>query len=194
MPALLLRGARLIDRLNERIGHGVRWLVLAAVLISASNAMVRYLFNVSSNAWLELQWYLFAAVFLLASPYTLLCNEHVRIDVVTGSLSRRTQAIIDILGGIFFLLPMALMVLVLSWSGFVESFVRQEVSADAGGLIRWPARLLIPVGFALLTLQGLSEIVKRIAFLRGLAADPAAHPPPADDRTPNRPNSGAGTQ
>lgn len=171
---LLLRLSGLIDRLNTAVGRTVYWLVLVVALVSAGNAVVRYTFNTSSNAWLEIQWYLFAAVFLLCSGYTLLNNEHIRIDVVAGRFSRRTQTWIDIIGGVFFLLPMACLILWLSWPIFVGSFISGEQSSDAGGLIRWPAKLLIPAGFALLALQGLSETIKRVAFLMGLAPDPAA--------------------
>ena len=169
---LLLRLSRAIDWLNQRVGHLVYWLILAAVVVSAGNATVRYLFDKSSNGWLELQWYLFSAVFLLAAGYTLLHNEHVRIDVIIGHLPARMRAWIDLLGGIFFLLPMALIIMALSWPLVVESVLRNEFSADAGGLLRWPVKLLIPVGFLLLALQGVSEIIKRAAFLLGRIADP----------------------
>jgi TRAP-type mannitol/chloroaromatic compound transport system permease small subunit len=172
--SLLLAISRLIDRLNEAVGRTVKWLVLVAVLISAGNAVVRYSLNRSSNAWLEIQWYLFAAVFLLCAGYTLLRNEHVRIDVVAGRLSARAQAWIDLFGSLVFLLPMALIIGVLSWPQVADSFARGEMSGDAGGLIRWPVKLLIPVGFALLALQGVSELIKRIAFLAGRIPDPAA--------------------
>jgi TRAP-type mannitol/chloroaromatic compound transport system permease small subunit len=168
----MLRFSRLIDALNERVGRSVYWLVLAAVLVSAGNALVRKIFDMSSNAYLELQWYLFSAVFLLCSGYTLLRNEHVRIDVIAGRFSRRTQAWIDILGTLFFLLPMTCIFIYLSWPAFVRTWVENEVSPSAGGLILWPARLLVPVGFTLLTLQGVSELIKRIGFLRGAAPDP----------------------
>jgi len=168
----LLAVSRLVDRVNQEIGRAVSWLILAAVLVSSTNATVRYLFDTSSNGWLELQWYLFAAVFLLAAGYTLLRNEHVRIDIVISRLSPRGRAWIDIIGGLLFLLPMALLIMYLSWPGFVESYRLHEVSADAGGLLRWPARLLIPVGFFLLSAQGISEIIKRIAFLAGAGPDP----------------------
>jgi len=171
--SFLLRLSRAIDALNERVGHLVYWLILAAVLVSAGNAMVRYAFDMSSNGWLELQWYLFSAVFLLAAGYTLLHNEHVRIDVIIGRFSPQTRAWVDLLGGLFFLLPMAIVITVLSWPVFVESWTRNEVSSDAGGLLRWPVKLLIPVGFLLLVLQGISEIIKRIAFLLGRIPDPA---------------------
>ena len=170
--SFLLRLSRAIDALNERVGHLVYWLVLAAVVVSAANASVRYAFDMSSNAWLELQWYLFSAVFLLAAGYTLLHNEHVRIDVIVSRLSPRGRAWVDLLGGHFFLLPMAIIIMVLSWPIVVESFGRNEYSSDAGGLLRWPVKILIPIGFLLLTLQGVSEIIKRIGFLRGQIPDP----------------------
>lgn len=169
---LLLAGSRAIDALNERVGRLVLWLVLVMVLVSSANAVSRYTLNLSSNAWLELQWYLFAAVFLLCSGYTFLHNEHIRIDVVSGRLSRRTQVWIDIFGTVFFLLPMSIIIMWLSWPVFVNAWASGEISSNAGGLIRWPARLLVPVGFGLLTLQGISELIKRIAFLRGLIPDP----------------------
>ena len=169
----LLRLSGLIDRLNSVVGRAVTWLVLAMTLISSGNAVIRYTFNYSSNAWLEIQWYLFSAVFLLCSGYTLFHNEHIRIDVIAGRFSRRTQTWIEVIGGIFFLLPMACLILWLSWPIFVNSLVSGEMSSDAGGLIRWPAKMLIPVGFALLALQGLSETIKRIGFLMGVSPDPA---------------------
>ncbi|HYM02289.1 MAG TPA: TRAP transporter small permease subunit [Stellaceae bacterium] len=169
----LIKASNVIDRLNERVGHLVYWLILVSVIVSSGNATIRYIFDRSSNAWLELQWYLFSAVFLLGAGYTLLHNQHVRIDIIIGRLSPRSRAWIDLLGGIFFLLPMAILIMRLSWPQFIESFMRNEYSADAGGLLRWPARLLVPVGFFLLVLQGLSEIIKRIAFLRGLIPDPS---------------------
>jgi TRAP-type mannitol/chloroaromatic compound transport system permease small subunit len=167
----LLRLSRAIDALNEQVGHLVYWLVLAAVVVSAGNAMMRYTFDMSSNAWLELQWYLFSAVFLLAAGYTLLHNEHVRIDVVYGHLPPRVRAWIDLVGSVFFLLPMALIIMVLSWPIVVESIERNEYSSDAGGLLRWPVKILIPIGFLLLVLQGISEIIKRIGFLLGHIPD-----------------------
>ncbi len=169
---LLLTISRAIDWLNERIGRLVLWLVLVMVLVSSANAMSRYLLNISSNAFLELQWYLFATVFLLCSGYTLLHNEHIRIDVVSSRLSTRTRMWIDIFGTVFFLLPMSLFIMWLSWPIFMNAWVSGEISSNAGGLIRWPARLLVPVGFFLLSLQGISELIKRIAFLRGLIPDP----------------------
>jgi TRAP-type mannitol/chloroaromatic compound transport system permease small subunit len=169
----LLAFSRAVDGLNTAVGRLVSWCILIAVLVSAGNAVVRYSLDTSSNAWLEVQWYLFSAIFLLCAGYTLLRNEHVRIDIFAGRFSRRTQTWIDILGGVFFLLPMAVIIGWLSWPFFLESFLRHEHSGDAGGLIRWPVKLLMPIGFALLTLQGLSEIIKRIAFLLGRGPDPA---------------------
>ncbi len=170
---ILLALSRLIDALNERVGRLVYWLVLAAVVISAGNASVRYLLHTSSNGWLEVQWYLFSGVFLLASGYTLLRNEHIRIDVVVSRFSERTLTWIDIFGTVLFLLPMSLVIMYLAWPMFIESWVRNEMSSDAGGLIRWPVKLLVPVGFALLSLQGISELIKRVAFLMGLIPNPA---------------------
>ncbi|MBI1244166.1 MAG: TRAP transporter small permease subunit [Alphaproteobacteria bacterium] len=168
----LMQLSRLIDRLNALVGRGIYWFVLAAVLVSSINATIRYSFHQSSNAWLELQWYLFAAVFLLGAGYTLLHNEHIRIDVVNSHLSRRTQIWIDIFGTILFLLPFTILIMYLSWPIAVNSIVSNEQSSDAGGLVRWPARLLVPVGFFLLVIQALSELIKRIAFLTGDGPDP----------------------
>jgi len=168
----LLALARGIDVLNERLGRLVYWCVLIMVLVSAANATSRYALNLASNAWLELQWYLFAAVFLLCSGYTLLHNEHIRIDVVSSHLSRRTQVWIDVFGLVFFLLPMSLFIMWLSWPIFMNAWTSGEISGSAGGLIRWPVRLLVPAGFFLLSLQGFSELIKRIAFLMGLIPDP----------------------
>jgi TRAP-type mannitol/chloroaromatic compound transport system permease small subunit len=168
----LLGLSRFIDALNDRVGKAVLWLVLASVLISAGNAIVRKAFDTSSNALLEIQWYLFAAVFLLAAGYTLLNNEHVRIDVITSRLSDRKRAWIDVIGLVCFLMPFAVLTLGLSIPYFYQAFVSGEVSSNAGGLIRWPVYLLIPVGFFLLGLQGISELIKRIAFLKGLIEDP----------------------
>jgi TRAP-type mannitol/chloroaromatic compound transport system permease small subunit len=169
----LLALSRLVDRVTERIGHWIYWLVLAAVLISAANAVVRKAFNFSSNSFLEIQWYLFSAIFLFLAGYTLKNNEHVRIDIITGRFSARVRAMIDIFGTLFFLLPMAFLIMWLSWPVFVDAYVRNEVSTNAGGLIIWPARLLVPVGFFLLIVQALSELIKRIAFLKGLIPDPS---------------------
>jgi len=140
--------------------------------VSAANATSRYALNLASNAWLELQWYLFAGVFLLCSGYTLLHNEHIRIDVVSSQLSRRAQVWIDVFGIVFFLLPMSLFIMWLSWPVFMNAWTSGEISGSAGGLIRWPARLLVPLGFFLLSAQGFSELIKRIAYLRGLIPDP----------------------
>ena len=164
----LLSLSRFIDAINEKIGLAISWALLLAVLICSGNALVRYIFNSSSNAWLEIQWYLFGAIFLLASAYTLKRNEHVRIDVVVGRFSKRTQVWIDVFGFIFFLLPATLLILYFSIPFAYESIRNQEVSSNAGGLIIWPAKTLIPVGFFLLTLQGISELIKRIGFLMGL--------------------------
>ncbi len=169
---LLLKLSQLIDWLTERVGKGAFWLVLIMTLISAGNAVVRFIFNYSSNGLLEIQWYLFAAVFLLCSPYTLQKNEHVRIDVLSGKLSPRGLAVIDIIGTIFFLLPMVVLVLWLSLPLVAESYRINEHSANAGGLIRWPVKILLPIGFSLLALQGISELIKRIAFLAGMIDEP----------------------
>jgi TRAP-type mannitol/chloroaromatic compound transport system permease small subunit len=163
----LIRFAQVIDSINERVGRAVQWLVLAATLISATNAVVRHALGLSSNAWLEIQWFLFAAIFLLGAGYTLRHNGHVRIDILYGRLPARAQAWIDLAGTLLFLLPLTLLMAWLSWPGFIESWTRGEMSADAGGLVRWPVRLLIPTGFVLLALQGVSEAIRRIAFLRG---------------------------
>ena len=148
------------------------WLLLAAVLISTVNAIVRKAFNWSSNGLLEIQWYLFAGAFLLGAAYTLLHNEHVRIDVVSGKFSRRTQTWIEVIGSIFFLLPYCAMVLWTSVPWFLNSLASGETSSNAGGLILWPAKILVPIGFTLLTAQGISELIKRLAFLKGLIPDP----------------------
>ncbi len=166
--SFLLSFSRFIDALNEKIGLAISWALLLAVLICSGNALVRYTFNTSSNAWLEIQWYLFGAIFLLASSYTLKRNEHVRIDVVVGRFSKRTQVWVDVFGFIFFLLPATLLILYFAVPFAYESIRNQEVSSNAGGLIIWPAKTLIPVGFLLLSLQGLSELIKRIGYLMGL--------------------------
>jgi TRAP-type mannitol/chloroaromatic compound transport system permease small subunit len=173
MMKLCLGLSRAIDALNEQIGKLTYWLILAAVLISTGNAIVRYAFNRSSNSWLEIQWYLFSFVFLFCAGYTLLHNQHVRIDILSGMLSAKGRAWIDILGTIFFLLPMAIAIMWLSWPVFVDAYQSNEVSTNAGGLTVWPARLMLPVGFFLLVLQGLSELIKRVAFLLGMIPDPA---------------------
>lgn len=163
-----------IDRLNTFVGRYVIWLILASTVISAVNAVVRKAFNVSSNAYLEVQWYLFAAAFLLAAGYTLLNGEHVKIDVISGRLSKRKQIWIDVIGFTVFLTPVCLAIL---WYGipfFLKGLQSGEMSSNAGGLIRWPVYLMMPLGFGLLVLQGLSELIKRIAFLQGLIDDPTA--------------------
>lgn len=167
MQALLFISKK-INALNETIGQAISWALLAAVLICSGNALVRYGLNNSSNGWLEIQWYLFSAVFLLGAPYTLRRNEHVRIDVITGRFSQRTQVWIDLLGFIFFLLPIVALILYLGVPYAWHSIQSQEMSSNAGGLIVWPAKLLIPLGFLLMLLQGFSEIIKRVGFLRGL--------------------------
>ncbi len=170
---LLLTLSRWIDNATEHIGRTVYWLVLVAVLISAANATVRKIFNYSSNSFLEIQWYLFSLIFLFCAGYTLKHNEHVRIDIISGRLSARGRAMIDIFGTLVFLLPMAFLIMYLSWPVFVDAWTRNEVSTNAGGLTVWPARLMVPVGFFLLIVQALSELIKRIAFLKGLIPDPS---------------------
>src|SRR3954466_5774812 len=164
----LLRFARAVDRLNELIGRGVSWLGLAAVLICAAAALARYGMDIGSNAWLEIQWYLNSAVFLLVAAYALRRNDHVRIDAIAGRLPPRLLAWIHIVGGIFALLPAMIIIAWYSWPSLASSFRINEYSSDPGGLIRWPVRLLIPVAFSLIALQGVSEIIKRIGFLKGL--------------------------
>lgn len=168
----LLTFSKVIDRINEFIGRQIAWLVLVAVLVSAINATMRKMFDMSSNAWLELQWYLYGAVFLLAASYTLQRNEHVRIDFVSNMLSKRTRDWIDLFGHLFFLLPFTTLIVFLSWPWFLHSFAIQEVSTNAGGLIIWPAKILVVIGFSMLTLQAVSEIIKRIAVLQGLIDEP----------------------
>ncbi len=170
----LLAISRRIDRLSIAVGRGVSWLILAAVVISAGNAIVRKVLDMSSNAWLEVQWYLFGAVFMLAAAYTLERNEHIRIDVISGMLSKRTRDWIDVIGHVVMLLPLTLLMSYLCWTFFWKAFVSGEMSGSAGGLVLWPARLAIFLGFALLFLQALSELVKRIAVLQGLIPDPHA--------------------
>lgn len=170
----LIALSRAIDGLNAFVHRWVKWLVLAAILISAGNAISRKLFSASSNAFLEAQWYLFSAVFLLAAAYTLQVGEHVKIDLLFGRFSRRTQVWIEVFGTIFFLFPFCLITLWLVWPVAVAKIATSEMSSNAGGLPLWPVWILIPIGFALLTLQGVSELVKRIAFLNGAGPDPAA--------------------
>jgi TRAP-type mannitol/chloroaromatic compound transport system permease small subunit len=168
----LLAFSRSVDRMSEAVGKATIWLVLIVVVISAGNAVVRYTFDWSSNGLLEIQWYLFSAIFLLSAGYVLKHNEHIRIDVIAGRLSQRTQNWIDVFGILVFLLPMVIMTTYLSWPVFMNAWNSGETSANPGGLIRWPVRLLMPIGFFLLLLQGLSELVKRIAFLTGRAPNP----------------------
>jgi len=168
----LLKLSGTIDAINELIGKLVMWLVLAAVLISAGNAVMRKAFDISSNAYLEIQWYLFAAVFMLGAGYVFLRNAHVRIDFISSKLSKRTNTIIDILGMVVFTIPLCAILITLSWPVFSRAWVSGEMSQNAGGLIRWPAFLLVPLGFGLLMLQCASELIKRFAFLRGLTKEP----------------------
>ena len=170
--APLLKLSGLIDRLNELLGKVIMWLVLAAVLISSGNAIMRKAFSIGSNAYLEIQWYLFAAVFMLGVGYVMLKNAHVRIDFTSSQLSKRTNALIDAIGIVVFTIPLSIIMIDLGWPLFHRAWVSGEMSQNAGGLIRWPVMLLIPAGFAVLLLQAFSELVKRIAFLRGLRAEP----------------------
>jgi TRAP-type mannitol/chloroaromatic compound transport system permease small subunit len=168
----LLQLSRLIDAVNEWIGKFVMWLVLAAVLISAGNAVMRKAFDIGSNAFLEIQWYLFAAVFMLGSGYVWLRNAHVRIDFIATKLSKRTNTLIDIAGMLLFTIPLCVILIGLSWPVFERAWVSGEMSQNAGGLIRWPALLLIPMGFCILALQSVSELIKRVAFLTGHRSEP----------------------
>ena len=170
--AALLKLSDLIDRINLWLGKVIMWLVLAAVVISTGNAIVRKAFNIGSNAWLEIQWYLFAAVFMLGVGYVMLKNGHVRIDFVSSKLSRRTNALIDAIGIVVFTIPLALIMLKLGWPLFERAWTSGEMSENAGGLIRWPVLALLPAGFVILAAQALSELIKRIAFLTGHRAEP----------------------
>lgn len=170
--AALLALSRLIDRINETIGKAVSWLILVAILVAATNAVVRKIFNTSSNAWLELQWYLFGAAFLLAAAYTLKQNEHIRIDIVYGAISRRKQHWVDLLGHVFFLMPMVILMIWLLLPYVSLSYRSGEMSTNSGGLILWPAKALILAGFVLLFAQGVSEIIKKIGVMMGLIEDP----------------------
>ena len=180
----MLTLSRLIDRLNSAVGRSVAWLVLAAVLVSAGNAVVRKLFNTSSNAFLEIQSYLFSAVFLLAAGHTLLRQEHVRIDVLSARLSPRMRAWIDVFGIVCFLQPLVVVVIGLSWPLLARAFASGEMSSNAGGLIRWPVLALLPLGFVLLGAQGVSELIKRVAFLRGATLEPTATETAAESGQP----------
>lgn len=168
---LLLSFSALIDALNEKIGNFCNWLVLLACVVSAGNAMVRYAYDTSSNAWLEIQWYMFAVIVMLGASYTMKRNEHVRVDIFYMTLSRRGQLWVDILGTLVFLLPTCTILAWLSWPFFMQSFNVNEHSSNAGGLLRWPIKLVLPLGFALVALQGVSELIKRVAFLNGYAVD-----------------------
>ena len=171
----LLKLSGLVDALNERVGRVIMWLILAAVLLSAGNAIVRKAFRMGSAAFLEMQWYLFSGVFLLGAGYAFLKNVHVRIDFISSRLSERTRSWIDIVGIIVFLAPLCLILIRLSWPLFVNAWISGEMSQNAGGLIRWPVYLLVPLGMVLLLLQSASELIKRFAFLRGLIPDSLAH-------------------
>lgn len=171
----LLAASRWIDTLNERIGKVCDWLVLLACIVSAANAMVRYAYDISSNAWLELQWYMFAVIVMMGASYTLKKNEHVRVDIWYMTLSERGQIWVDIIGTVIFLLPACVLMGWLSWPFFMQSYAVFEHSSNAGGLIRWPIKFVIPFGFFMLTLQGLSELVKRIAMLQGYQTDVSTH-------------------
>ena len=163
----LLALARTIDAISARIGRYAAWLIVAAAAISAGNAVIRKVFDTSSNAWLEIQWWLFAVCFLLAAPWTLALNEHIRIDVVSSRLSRSLRNAIEVIGHVFFLLPAAALLFVLSWSYFLTSWSQNEQALNAGGLPQWPIKAVIPLGFALLFVQGISELIKRVAIMRG---------------------------
>jgi TRAP-type mannitol/chloroaromatic compound transport system permease small subunit len=163
----LLAFSRVVDALNRRFGLLAEWLVLLSCLISAGNAFSRYAFGISSNAWLEIQWYMFTALVLLGASYTLQKNEHVRVDIVYANVSTRRQIGIDIFGFVLFMLPATAIMTYLSWPIFHNSWALGEISSNAGGLVRWPVKIFLPLGFALLTLQGLSELIKRIAMRSG---------------------------
>lgn len=169
----LLGLSHVIDTVNGAVGKLAEWAVLFACLVSAGNATVRYLFSYSSNAWLEGQWYLFAVTVMLGAAYTLLRNEHVRVDLIYGNLTERNRLWVDVFGLLFFLFPAMIMMAWMTWPFFVDSFIRNEISPNAGGLVRWPAKLILPVGFVLITLQGVSELIKRAAALSGVSASEA---------------------
>lgn len=168
----LLKVSRGIDAFNEWLGRVIMWLVLAAVLISAGNAVIRKAFNIGSNAFLEIQWYLFAAVFMLGVGYVMLRNAHVRIDFIAARLSKRTNALIDAIGIVIFTIPLSWIMIDLGWPLFVRAWESGEMSQNAGGLIRWPVLMLVPLGFAILLVQAVSELIKRVAFLRGVIPEP----------------------
>ena len=178
-PLLVI--SRWIDAVNERVGRLFAWAILLAVAVSVFNAIARKFFNMGSNAWLELQWYLFGAVFLMSSGYTLLKNGHVRVDVLSSKLSKRSQIWIDVFGTLFFLLPAAVVIMWLGWAMFWESWSTQEVSSNAGGLFRWPAKLLVPAGFCLLVAAAISHLIKCVAFLQGRGPDPTLREKPVSE-------------
>jgi len=171
----LLRISAFIDRCNNWVGRVIMWLVLVTVLISAGNAVMRKAFSIGSNAFLEIQWYIFAAVFMLGAGYVMLKNAHVRIDFISSRLSKRTNAIIDAIGIVVFTIPLSVVMIDLGWPLFARAWVSGEVSHNAGGLIRWPVLMLVPLGFSILILQAVSELIKRIAFLRGVISEPFSH-------------------
>ncbi|MGR3198574.1 MAG: TRAP transporter small permease subunit [Paracoccus sp. (in: a-proteobacteria)] len=171
----LLALSRGIDRVNTVIGRGVAWLILLAIVVSSVNAVVRKVFSISSNAWLELQWYLYGGAFMLAAAYTLLTNEHIRIDIIYGRWSRRVQHWIDLIGTLLFLLPFTSIMLYLTWPAFTRAWSNGEISMNAGGLPLWPARAILAAGFTLLFVQGISELIKKIAVMRGIIPDPVSH-------------------
>lgn len=175
--AALLRLSAMIDRMTEFVGRTLYWLILVMVLISTLNAISRKFLSASSNAWLELQWYLFSVVFLGCAGYALLRKEHIRIDIVASHLSERANQRIALFGHVFFLVPLCVIMIWVSWPYLMESIRLNEVSSNAGGLVRWPAKLIIPVGFALLLLQGISEIIKQVGVMRGVYVDPRTPPP-----------------
>jgi TRAP-type mannitol/chloroaromatic compound transport system permease small subunit len=170
----LLGLSRIIDAFNEKVGRALAWLILIAVIISTGNAVIRKAFNISSNAWLELQWYLFGAVFLGCAAYTFLKNEHIRIDIVSSKMSQRYRNTIELVGHILFLMPLCLMMIWYGFPFFYKSYAIGEVSTNAGGLIQWPAKLMIPLGFCMLFAQAISETIKRIGVIQGLIPDPHA--------------------
>ena len=175
--AALLRLSAMIDRMTEFVGRTLYWLILVMVLISTLNAISRKFLNLSSNAWLEVQWYLFSVVFLCCAGYALLRKEHIRIDIVASHLSERANQRIALFGHVFFLVPLCVIMIWVSWPYLMESIRLNEVSSNAGGLVRWPAKLIIPVGFGLLLLQGISEIIKQVGVMRGVYVDPRTPPP-----------------
>jgi TRAP-type mannitol/chloroaromatic compound transport system permease small subunit len=183
---MLLAASRIIDGVNARLGRWLSWLVLIVVIISATNATVRKVFDTSSNAWLELQWILFGVIFLLCSPWTLMSNEHIRIDIVNSMMPKRVRNIIDVVGHALFLLPLTIVMMVTSLPFFERSFAIREQSLNAGGLPQWPSKALILIGFVLLFLQGVSELIKRIAVMRGRIPDPYDHVPNAAEAEAER--------